>query len=303
MTGIKGTRIRRSRSDLIYDVINSAVLIVLGLIILYPIYFVIIASVSDPDAVNAGRVTFFPVGFTFEGYLKLFEDKRVWTGYRNTIFYTVCGTTLNVILTMITAYPLSRKDLPGKKFFTLYFIFTMFFNGGLIPTFLTVKSLGLYDTPYVLIVLGAINIYNMLIAKSFFENSIPDDMREAAEIDGCGNVRFFLRIVVPLSKAILGVLVVYYAVAHWNQYFNALIYIAKQSLQPLQMVLREILIQNSSAQVAMDESMMAEILRQERYAELIKYGAIVFASLPVLCITPFVQKYFEKGVMIGAVKG
>lgn len=151
--------------------------------------------------------------------------------------------------------------------------------------------------------MGALNIYNMLIAKSFFQNSIPDELREAAEIDGCGNVRFFVKIVVPLSKAIIGVLVIYYAVAHWNQYFNALIYVARRSLQPLQMILREILIQNSSAQMAMDESMMAELLRKERYAELIKYGAIVFASLPVLLITPFVQKYFEKGVMIGAVKG
>lgn len=303
MQKVKKTHIRRSRSDLIYDIINTSILVILGLVILYPLYFVVIASVSEPDMVNAGKVAFWPAGFTFEGYLKLFEDQRVWVGYRNTIFYTVCGTILNVVLTMITAYPLSRKDLPGKKSLTFYFLFTMFFNGGLIPTFLTVKSLGIYDTPFVLIVLGAINIYNMIIAKSFFENSIPDDMREAAELDGCGNIRFFIQIVLPLSKAISGVLVVYYAVAHWNQYFNALIYVARQSLQPLQMVLREILIQNSSAQVAMDESMMQEILRKERYAELIKYGAIVFASLPVLLITPFVQKYFEKGVMIGAVKG
>lgn len=296
-------KIKQCRSDRVYDMINTILLLVFGIAMLYPIYFVIIASISEPDAVNNGSVMLYPVGFTLEGYSKLFEDARVWTGYRNTIFYTVCGAALNVCLTMATAYPLSRRDIPGRRGLSFYFLFTMFFNGGLIPTFLTVQKMHLYNTRWVLILMGAINIYNMIIAKSFFENSIPGDLQEAAEIDGCGNVRFFFSIVIPLSKAIIGVLVVYYGVAHWNQYFNALIYVSGKDLQPLQMVLREILIQNASASMAMDETMMQEILRQERYAELIKYGAIVFSSLPVLLITPFVQKYFEKGVMIGAVKG
>lgn len=295
--------IRRTRSDLIYDIVVYIFLGLMCLIALYPLYFVLIASISSPEAVNSGKVIFAPIGITLEGYQKLFEDNRIWIGYRNTIFYTVCGTTLNVVMTLLAAYPLSRRKLPGKKILITYFLFTMFFNGGLIPTFLVVNDLGLYNTPWILIVMGAISVYNMIIAKTFFENNISADLMEAAEIDGCGTFRFFISIAIPLSKALVGVLVVYYGVVHWNQYFNALIYISDQNLQPLQMVLREILIQNSTTQQVFDESMMEELLRRERYAELIKYGVIVVASVPVLCVYPFVQKYFEKGVMIGAVKG
>lgn len=295
--------IRRTRSDLIYDIVVYIFLGLMCLIALYPLYFVLIASISSPEAVNSGKVIFAPIGITLEGYQKLFEDNRIWIGYRNTIFYTVCGTTLNVVVTLLAAYPLSRRKLPGKKILVTYFLFTMFFNGGLIPTFLVVNDLGLYNTPWILIVMGAISVYNMIIAKTFFENNISADLMEAAEIDGCGTFRFFISIAIPLSKALVGVLVVYYGVVHWNQYFNALIYVSDQNLQPLQMVLREILIQNSTTQQVFDESMMEELLRRERYAELIKYGVIVVASVPVLCVYPFVQKYFEKGVMIGAVKG
>lgn len=296
-------KIRSTRSDRIFDVCNYIFLSIVGILVLYPLYFVLIASISDPNAVNNGQVVLYPVGFSLEGYQKLFEDSRIWVGYRNTVFYTVLGTALNLLLTLITAYPLSRKDLAGKKIFTFYFLFTMFFNGGLIPTYLQVSDLGLYNTPIVLIVLGAINIYNMVIAKSFFESTISDDLREAAEIDGCGSFRFFLSIALPLSKALIGVLVVYYAIGHWNEYFNALIYVSNKELQPLQMVLREILIQNSTIEMVMDESMMEELLRRERYANLIKYGIIVVASVPMLCVYPFVQKYFAKGVMLGSTKG
>lgn len=296
-------KIRSTRSDRIFDVCNYIFLSIVGILVLYPLYFVLIASISDPNAVNNGQVVLYPVGFSLEGYQKLFEDSRIWVGYRNTVFYTVLGTALNLLLTLITAYPLSRKDLAGKKVFTFYFLFTMFFNGGLIPTYLQVSDLGLYNTPLVLIVLGAISIYNMVIAKSFFENTISDDLREAAEIDGCGSFRFFLSIALPLSKALIGVLVVYYAIGHWNEYFNALIYVSNKELQPLQMVLREILIQNSTIEMVMDESMMEELLRRERYANLIKYGIIVVASVPMLCVYPFVQKYFAKGVMLGSTKG
>jgi ABC-type glycerol-3-phosphate transport system permease component len=295
-------KVRRSRGDLVFDVCSDLLLGAISLIVLYPLYFVLIASISAPEAVNAGRVVLYPIGITPEGYQKLFEDSRIWLGYRNTLLYTLAGTTLDVCLTLITAYPLSFKQLPGRKFFVGIFMFTMFFNGGLIPTFLLVKSLNLYDTPFVLVLLGALNIYNMIIAKSFFEGTISRDLMDAAEIDGCGKLQSFGTIVLPLSKALIGVLVVYYGVAHWNQYFNALIYISKDALRPLQMVLREILIQNSTTMQVFDESMMLELLRRERYAELIKYGVIVVASVPVLCIYPFIQKYFTKGVMLGAVK-
>lgn len=296
-------KIKSTRADKVFDAFNFLILSLVGLVVLYPLYFVFIASISDPDAVNTGQVILYPVGFSLEGYQKLFEDSRIWIGYRNTIFYTVFGTALNVVITLISAYPLSRKDLVGRKYLLFYFLFTMFFNGGLIPTYLQVSSLGLYNTPLVLVVLGAINIYNMIIAKSFFENTISPDLREAAEIDGCGSFRFFLSIALPLSKALIGVMVVYYAIGHWNEYFNALIYVADQHLQPLQMVLREILIQNSSIQMVTDESMLEEMLRRERYANLIKYGIIVVASVPMLCVYPFVQKYFAKGVMLGSTKG
>lgn len=295
-------RIKRSKSDLVFDIVSSIILGIIAIIAVYPLYFVLIASISSPEAVNAGQVMLYPIGVTLEGYQKLFEDSRIFVGYRNTILYTAFGTMLDLVLTLITAYPLSFKKLPGRKIFAGFFLFTMFFNGGLIPTFLLVKNLSLYDTPFVLVILGALNIYNMIIARSFFEGTISKDLMDAAEIDGCGKFRFFLSIVLPLSKALLGVLVVYYGVAHWNQYFNALIYISKEELRPLQMVLREILIQNSMSMQVFDESMMLELLRRERYAELIKYGVIVVASVPVLCIYPFIQKYFTKGVMLGAVK-
>ena len=295
-------RIKRSKNDLLFDIFSYLVMGVLSVIVIYPLYFVLIASISSPEAVNAGNVILYPIGVTLDGYRKLFEDSRIWMGYRNTIFYAVAGTALDVCLTLLTAYPLAFDKLPGRKIFMGLFLFTMFFSGGLIPTFLLVKGLHLYDTPFVLILLGALNVYNMIIAKSFFEGTISKDLMDAAEIDGCGKFRFFISIVLPLSKALLGVLVVYYGVAHWNQYFNALIYISKEALRPLQMVLREILIQNSATMQVFDESMMEELLRRERYAELIKYGVIVVASVPVLCVYPFIQKYFTKGVMLGAVK-
>ena len=295
-------RIKRSKNDLLFDIFSYLVMGVLSVIVIYPLYFVLIASISSPEAVNAWNVILYPIGVTLDGYRKLFEDSRIWMGYRNTIFYAVAGTTLDVCLTLLTAYPLAFDKLPGRKIFMGLFLFTMFFSGGLIPTFLLVKGLHLYDTPFVLILLGALNVYNMIIAKSFFEGTISKDLMDAAEIDGCGKFRFFISIVLPLSKALLGVLVVYYGVAHWNQYFNALIYISKEALRPLQMVLRENLIQNSATMQVFDESMMEELLRRERYAELIKYGVIVVASVPVLCVYPFIQKYFTKGVMLGAVK-
>lgn len=296
--------IKSNRADRIFDILNYTILTIVMILVLYPLYFVVIASVSNPDAVNHGQVVFYPKGLTFEGYKRIFEDNRIWTGYRNTMLYTFFGTILNVVLTLLTAYPLSRKDLRGKKWIMGYFIFTMYFSGGLIPTYTLVNNLKLYNTPYVLIFLGAISVYNVIVARTFFIQTISQELLEAAFIDGCTNFTFFLKVVLPLSKAIIGVLVVFYGVAHWNQYFNALIYLSKRELYPLQMVLREILIQNSTVQAAVvDESMMEEMLRREKYAELIKYGVIIVSSIPVLIMYPFAQRFFVKGVMIGSVKG
>jgi putative aldouronate transport system permease protein len=296
--------IKPSGTDKIFNIVNYTVLTGVMLIVLYPLYFVLIASISNPDAVNHGQVVFYPIGFTMEGYGKIFEDSRIWVGYRNTILYTLAGTTINVVLTLLTAYPLSRRDLAGKQWIMGYFVFTMYFSGGLIPLYVLVNNLKLYNTPYVLILLGALSVYNVIVTRTFFISTISQELLDAAFIDGCSNFGFFTKIVLPLSKAIIAVLVVFYGVGHWNQYFNALIYISKKELYPLQMVLREILIQNTSIQMQVtDESMMEELLLRERYAQLIKYGVIIVSSVPVLMLYPFAQRYFVKGVMIGSVKG
>ncbi|MCL2833500.1 MAG: carbohydrate ABC transporter permease [Treponema sp.] len=297
-------KIKASMQDRVFNVCNTIILSFLLLIVLYPLYFVVIASISNPDAVNASKVIFYPVQPTLEGYTKLLQESRLWIGYRNTILYAVFGTSLNLILTLLTAYPLSRDDLKGGNIILAYFVFTMFFNGGLIATFILVRGLGLYNTPIVLVILSGLNVYNLIVTRTFFRNTIPKELLDAAFMDGCSNWKFFIRIVLPLSKAIIAVMIVFYGVFHWNQYFNALIFISDRNLQPLQMVLRSILIQNTMVgRQVVDENMMREIMDQERYAELIKYGVIIVSSLPVLVLYQFAQKYFVKGVMIGSIKG
>jgi len=294
---------RKTRGDRIFDAFNTLFLFLIGLIIAYPLYFVVIASISDPNVVNKGGVILWPKGVSMLGYEKLFQDKNIWTGYANTFFYTFAGTTLNVIVTVCAAYALSRKDLVGRGVLMKYFIFTMYFSGGLIPMFIQINSMGLYNTRWVLIILGMLSVYNMIITRTFFESSIPDELLEAAKLDGCSDLRFFASIVLPLSHAIIAVLIVYYGVGHWNQYFNALIYVSKQEYYPLQIVLREILIQSRQTEAAVSEGQIAELLEKNKYAELIKYGVIVVSSLPVMIMYPFAQKFFVKGVMLGAVKG
>lgn len=294
---------RRTRGDRIFDGFNLLLLILIGLIVAYPLYFVVIASISDPNVVNKGQVILYPKGVTLLGYEKLLQDSTIWIGYRNTLFYTVVGTLLNVIITVGGAYALSRKDLVGRKVLMKYFIFTMYFSGGLIPLYIQVNNMGLYNTRWVLIILGALSVYNLIIARTFFETSIPDEMLEAAKLDGCSDLRFFVSIVLPLSHAIVAVLVVYYGVGHWNEYFNALIYVSKQEYYPLQIVLREILIQSRQTEAVVSEGQIAELMERNKYAELIKYGVIVVSSLPVMILYPFAQKFFVKGVMLGAVKG
>lgn len=295
--------IRRTKADRVFDTCNFLLLLIIGLIVLYPLYFVIIASISDPNAVNNGRVVFFPQGVTLMGYSRLFQDKTIWTGYRNTLMYTLAGTTLDVFVTICAAYALSRKDLVGRNILMKYFIFTMYFSGGLIPLYVQVNNMGLYNTPWVLIILGAVSVYNLIIARTFFESTIPLELLEAAKLDGCSDFRFFGSIAVPLSTSIIAVLVVYYGVGHWNQYFNALIFISKQKYYPLQVILREILIQSRQTESVVSEGDIAEMMEKNKYAELIKFGVIVVSSLPVMILYPFAQKFFVKGVMLGAVKG
>ncbi|WP_175396438.1 carbohydrate ABC transporter permease [Paenibacillus xylanilyticus] len=269
------------------------------IVVIYPIYFIVIASFSDPSAVANGQVWVFPKGFTLEGYKELLRHENIWIGYRNTIMYTVVGTLIGLIVNVSAAYALSRKDLVGRKFFSLFFIFTMFFSGGLIPTFLTIRDFNLYNTFLVMVLPFSVVVFDMIVARTFFQTSIPNDLWEAAQIDGCGNLRYFILIVLPLSKAILAVLGLWIAVGYWNSYFNALIYLKDPNLYPLQLILRNILITNQM-QSGMGTGEAAQVAL--RLANLMRYSVIIIATVPIMCVYPFIQKYFNQGVMIGAVK-
>lgn len=270
------------------------------LLVVYPLYFVIIASFSDPAAVAGGQVWLLPKGLTLDGYKELFRHSEIWTGYRNTIVYTVLGTAIGLIVNIPAAYALSRKDLVGRGFFTFMFVFTMFFNGGLIPTFLTIKDFNLYDNFWVMVLPFSVAVYNIIVARTFFQNSIPPDLYDAARIDGCGNLRYFARIVLPLSKAVLAVIGLWTAVGLWNSYFNALIYLKDSNLYPLQLILRNILITNNmQMSFGSGEAMQVAL----RLSNLMRYSVIIISTVPIMCCYPFVQKYFNQGVMIGAVKG
>lgn len=285
--------------DKAFDIFNYGILGLVAICVLYPLYFIVIASFSDPVAINNGQVSFWPVGFNTTGYQKIFENVKIWRSYSNTIFYTVVGTGINIFLTMMLAYPLSRKKFFARKPITILVMFTMYFQGGLIPTYLWMNDLNLYNTPWVMVLLPAINVFNLIIAINFIKNNIPEELYEAASIDGCSHIKFFTRIVLPLSKTIIVVLVLYYGVAHWNEFMNGMIYLRDEGLYPLQLTLRNILLQNQASGLGDVDS----IIEQQKAAELIKYGAIIISTLPVLVIYPFLQKHFEKGVMVGSVKG
>lgn len=296
----KKTKISLSRADKIFDIVNYFILTLVLLIVAYPLYFIVIASVSDPVAVYAGKVTFWPQSFTWEGYQRILEYEAFFTGYRNTVIYTLIGTLINVVITIPGAYALSRKDLVGHNVMMMMVTFTMIFNGGLIPTYLLVLQLKLYNTMWALIFPVAVSAWNLIVARTFFQQTIPDELLEAAVLDGCSNFQFFLRVVLPLSKSIIAVMVLFYAVNHWNSYFNALIYLKTPTKYPLQLVLRNILFENSMGDMVEDASTLAA---QQRMGDLIKYGVIMASSLPLLILYPFLQRYFIQGVMIGAVKG
>lgn len=293
--------IRESRFDQLFMVLNYTVLTLFLLIVLYPLIYVVSSSFSDGHAVISGKVVLFPVNFSLAAYEKVFTYPRIWTGYMNSIFYAVVGTIVNVTMTLLAAYPLSRRDLFGKKVLMFLFVFTMMFSGGLIPMYLTVKELGLRDTRWALIIPQALSVWNLIIAIAYFRTSIPHELLEAAQLDGCSDFQYFWRILIPLSAPIIAVLSLFYAINHWNQFFAALIYISSKDLVPLQVVLRDILI-NSQVDITVMEDLATQAQR-ESMRELLKYALIVVASGPVLMIYPFVQKYFVKGIMLGAVKG
>lgn len=285
---------RISRGDRIFLGVNYTLIFSMILVTLYPIILVVSSSLSLPEAVVRGEVWLFPKGFTLDAYKAVVADKEIWGSYYNTVWYVVVGTSINIFMTVLMAYPLSRKLFKPRRIVMLLVTFTMFFSGGLIPHYLVVQKLGLVDTRWALVIPAAISTYNLILVRTFFEN-IPEELHEAAKIDGSSEGVSFLRIVLPLSKPILAVMVLYYAVAHWNSYFNALIYLNNSKLYPLQMILRKILIQ-------LDVSDMTNDTAGELIGETVRYASIIVSTVPILCLYPFLQKYFVKGVMIGAIK-
>lgn len=289
---------KKSIGEKAFDVLMYGCIGISILLILYPLYFILIASISDQNLVANGRVFLIPKGIQYGGFKRVFENDLLLSGYRNTILYTALGTVVNMVLTIPAAYALSRKDFLPRRVLMFLFVFTMYFSGGLVPTYLLMKDLRLLNTIWVMIIPFAVNVTNLIIARSFFESSIPDELLEAAVMDGCSNTKFFLHIVLPLSKAILAVITLYYAVQHWNEYFNALIYLKDTALYPLQLVIRDILVMNQKASASASAASSAV-----QIAEQVKYAVILISTVPVMIFFPFVQKYFMKGVMIGVVKG
>ncbi|MFE5323442.1 carbohydrate ABC transporter permease [Paenibacillus sp. NPDC056579] len=293
--------IKEGRTDRWFNIINYVILALFLITVLYPLLFIVSASFSSPNAVTSGRVWLWPVEPSLEGYAAVFKHKLIWSSFRNSVFYTVAGTLINVVLTVMAAYPLARRDLFGKNAFMLLFVFTTIFSGGLIPSYILVKDLGMLNTVWAMILPSALSVFNVIIARTYFKTTIPDELLEAAQLDGCNDFKFVWQIVIPLSGPIIAVIMLYSAVGYWNQYFNALIYLKQPSLYPLQLVLREILVQNE-----VDVSMLSNLEDQasrEGLRSLLKYSLIVVSSVPLLVVYPFVQKHFVKGVMIGSLKG
>jgi putative aldouronate transport system permease protein len=296
----KQQAIRKPSDERAFDFVIYVIAAIIIIIVLYPLLFIVSASFSDPSKVLNGDVWLLPKGVTLEAYKSILHNDKIWTGYRNTIVYTVVGTLINIIMTILAAYPLSRPDLPGRGKIMVLITLTMFFGGGLIPTYMLVKELGMVNTMWALIVPGAIATYNLIVMRTYFQSSIPWELQEAAHMDGCSNWRLLFSIILPLSKPILAVMVLFYAVGHWNSYFAALIYIRDEALHPLQLVLREILMISQSAGI---EGGSVGLEDQILLAESIKFAVIIVSTLPVLIMYPFVQRHFVKGVMIGSLKG
>ncbi|WP_141431008.1 carbohydrate ABC transporter permease [Bacillus sp. 03113] len=292
--------IKESKGDRIFTVIVYMSLIMVALIIVYPLIYVLSASLSNPTLIARGEIWLFPKEFTFSSYAKVFQNHEMMIGYRNTVFYTVFGTAINIILTIMIAYPLSRKDFYGRNMIMFFIVFTMFFSGGMIPSYLLVKNLGMLNTVWAVVIPGAVSVYNVIVMRTFFQ-SIPEELKESAELDGCSNIQYLLYILLPLSKPIIAVMILFYGVSHWNGFFEALIYLTDRDKFPLQLFLREMLIQEDMAGMAnYSDSSISDFMMK---VEGLKYAVVIIASLPMLILYPFLQKYFVKGVMIGALKG
>jgi len=290
-----------SIGDKTFTVANYVILTTIFLMVLYPIIYVVSASFSSPQAVISGRVLLLPVEPTLRGYQAVFQNAKILTGFANSIFYLVAGTAVNIVMTILCAYPLSRKEFRARGAVAMFFIFTMYFSGGIVPSYILVKSLHIMDTRWAMIIPTAMSTYNMIICRTYIVNSIPDELYEASQMDGCTPFKYMLKVIVPLSKPIIAVLVLYYGVAKWNDYFNAMLYLYKEGLQPLTIVMKEILIQNKVDLTKVGNA--SAVAKLQGMSELLKYSTIVVASLPVMLLYPLIQTHLVKGVMVGAVKG
>jgi putative aldouronate transport system permease protein len=300
---------RMSRADRIYNIVNNTLLGIICVIVIYPLYYILIASFSNYRELATGNIYFWPLGFSLKGYIYMMtENPLVWTGYANTVFYTICATSYNLILTIPAAYVLTKKDLPGRNGLATFFFITMYFSGGMLPTYLNIKNLGLFNTRMVMIIGSGVSCWNLIVTRSFFTQNIPEELYAAAHIDGASEFRCFFSIALPLSGPILAIMALYYGVGHWNSYYSAMMYLSKQQLYPLQLVMRNILISNSMALSTLEMSTMDadEIRNAVEKANMIlvmKYALIFISCFPLLAVYPFVQKYFIKGALTGSIKG
>lgn len=298
---IKRRSMKDSLEDKVLYIVVTIMLIIFMLLVAYPLIFVLSSSISSGSAVSSGRVLLWPVDLSLKGYEAVFKHKNILTGYRNTFMYTTVGTLINIAITLICAYPLSRRDLQWKKPYMIIFVITMYFGGGLIPTYIVISNLGFVNTFWVMVIPGMLGVYNMIVARTFIMTTIPLEILESAQIDGCSDAHYFVAIVLPLSKAIIAVQALFYGVGHWNAYFNAMIYLSKPNLYPLQLILRQILVLN---QIVFTDMMDPELIAANvGMADLLKFSLIVVATLPILAAYPFAQKYFIKGIMVGSLKG
>lgn len=297
----KSTTIQFSLEDKILYSIVTIVLTVFTILVAYPMIYVLSSSFSSGAAISSGQVILWPVDLSLEGYKAVFSHRYIVPAYRNTIFYTVAGTIINLAVTLTCAYPLSRRDFPLRKFFMGLFLFTMFFSGGLIPTYILISNLGFVNTIWAMLIPGALSVYNMILVRTFLTGNIPLELLEASQIDGCSDAKYFTAVLLPLSKPVIAVITLYYAVGHWNSYFNAMIYLSDMELYPLQLILRQILV---ASQINLSDMVDVEsMVAKQGLADILKYALIVVSTVPILCMYPFIQRYFIKGVMIGSVKG
>jgi len=302
----KHSVIKDTLADKIFLVCVYLFLFIALIVVLYPLIYIISASVSDPSYVNSGEMVLLPRGFTLEGYRLIFDNQDIWRGYANTIYYTALGTSINLIVTIPCAYALSRPEFHGKKFFTTFMLITMFVSGGMIPTYILIMDLGMLDTVWALVLPGATSVFNIVVTRTFFQSTIPREMEEAAIVDGCSDFVLFIKVILPLSTPIIAVMALFYGVGHWNSWFSAMIYLSDRARFPLQLILREILILQdmySMPDVPMDGNMAEFIHSKQQLSQVIQYGVMIVATLPVIIVYPFLQRYFVKGVMIGSLKG